>query len=42
LPIWNAGLFAALGLMFGAIAVIAAGIPTLALLRRPPIQNVEG
>ncbi|HKP30934.1 MAG TPA: FtsX-like permease family protein [Gemmatimonadales bacterium] len=42
LPIWNAQLFAALGLLFGLIAVIAAGIPTIALLRRPPIQNIEG
>ena len=42
LPIWNAQLFALLGLLFGVIAVIAAGIPTVALLHRPPIQNIEG
>ena len=42
LPIWNPGLFAVISLLFGVIAVIAAGIPTIALLRRPPIQSIEG
>jgi hypothetical protein len=42
LPTWNAQVFAVLGLSFGVIALVAAGIPTIALLRRPPVQGVEG
>ena len=41
LPTWNAGLFLALSALLGLIALIAAGIPTAALLRRPPIQSME-
>jgi cell division protein FtsX len=40
LPGWNAGLFTALSAVLGLIAVVAAGIPTIAVLRRPPIRDI--
>ena len=41
LPAGNAGLFIALSTMLGLIAGVAAGIPTAALLRRPPIRAIS-
>ena len=40
LPTWNPALFLGLSAMLSLIAVIAAGIPTVALLRRPPVRDL--
>lgn len=39
LPIWNQTVFSVSAALFGGIALVAAALPTLALLRRPPMQT---
>jgi len=39
LPIWNRGVFGVAVVVFGAVALMAAVLPTWNLLRGPPIRN---
>ena len=41
LPVWNAEVFVGLASLLGLIALISSAIPTLELLRRPPVSSEE-
>ena len=41
LPVWNSAVLVVSAMMFGGIALLAAAIPTLSLLRRPPIAGLR-
>ena len=41
LPVWNSAVLAGAAMLFGGIALLAAAIPTWALLRRPPIAGLQ-
>ena len=41
LPVWNSAVLVVSAALFGGIALLAAAVPTVALLRRPPIEGMQ-
>ena len=41
LPVWNSAVLVVSAMLFGGIALLAAAIPTVSLLRRPPIAGLR-
>ena len=41
LPVWNSSVLVVSAMLFGGIALMAAAIPTVSLLRRPPIAGLR-